>query len=42
LPDFDEASINYYADTLKYARILALDAFAGHLSYNLQREKIKK
>lgn len=42
LPDFDEASINYYADTLKYARILALDAFAGHLSYNLQREEIKK
>jgi len=29
----DEDSLNFYADNEKYARILALDSFAGHLSY---------
>jgi len=37
IPYTDEASFNYYADTLKRARILVLDSFAGHLAYGPQR-----
>jgi len=38
----DEDSINFYADNEKYARILALDSFAGHLSYYPQQEVMLK
>jgi hypothetical protein len=34
----DEDSINFYVDNKKHARILALDSFAGHLSYYPQQE----
>jgi hypothetical protein len=34
----DGDSINFYVDNEKHARILALDSFAGHLSYYPQQE----
>jgi hypothetical protein len=42
MPYTDEASFNYYSDFLKYARILVLDSFAGHLAYGSQKEFVKK
>jgi hypothetical protein len=38
----DEDSINFYADNKKHIRILALDSFAGHLSYYPQQEVMLK
>jgi hypothetical protein len=38
----DEDSINFYSDNEKHARILALDSFAGHLSYYPQQELMLK